>query len=354
MGSPITTLLQSLKNTQNILRKGSKYVLTLLMHPPSSHMCSLFLPEGFGKSYWRKNKKKQRSNVGLCIMRSTMFHACSGMCVDLQHQSYRKAQGRRVGRGTGTAPIHLWSLERHYWSQGCKDPHRQRYVINRPFATLPNSCVAWQGLRRPVLSWMHDKRAQRIQREMRDMILTRAGEIAKIVQLNQRQTEWGDFYPLKADICWLPDVRTIITEGSAEEFEALKAGLPDRLPFLTMEFKEARSAALVALLPYKNPSVEKLSLATTWFQCENCWCPALRYSSALVHNCFKWHYSNSPESDQYYMELVGQPWALSKDMSFHKEKAELGRKIILAAGGDPETLTYQEMIDQGYTVWFVY
>ena len=202
---------------------------------------------------------------------------------------------------------------------------------------------------------MRDKRTERIQRETRDMISTRAGEIAEIVELNQRRGEPGDFHPLKEDICWLPDVRITITEGSAEEFEALKAGLPDRLPFLTMEFKEARSAALVSLLPYDNSSMEKLSLATTWFRCEHSWCPALPYSGALVHSCFRQHHSGSPESDRYYMKLVGRPWALSEGTSFHKKKAELARELILAVGGDPETMTHQEMVDQGhYATRFVY
>jgi hypothetical protein len=51
-------------------------------------------------------------------------HPYSGTRVDLRRQSYRKAQGRRVGRGTGTAPIHLRSVGRYYRSQGRKNPHR--------------------------------------------------------------------------------------------------------------------------------------------------------------------------------------------------------------------------------------
>ena len=195
---------------------------------------------------------------------------------------------------------------------------------------------------------MRDKKTQRIQRETRDMISTRAGELAEIVESKQRQGEPGDFHPLKEDICWLPDVRTTITEGSAEEFEALKAGLPDRLPCLTTEFKDTRSAALVSLLPYENPSVEKLSLATTWFRCEHSWCPGLPHSAALVHSCFKQYYSESTESNRYYMDLVGRPWALSKGTSFHEKKAELARELILAIGGDPETMTHQEMVAQGH------
>jgi len=195
---------------------------------------------------------------------------------------------------------------------------------------------------------MSDKKTQRIQRETRDMISTRARELAEIIESKQRLDEPSDFYPLKEDICWIPDIRATITEGSDEEFEALKTGLADKLPLLIAEFKEARSAALLPLLPYESRSIDKLSLATTWFQCERSWCHALRYSGALVHTCFKRPYSDSTESDRYYMDLVGRPWALCKGTLFYEKKAERARELILAVGGDPETMTHEEMDNQGH------
>lgn len=221
-------------------------------------------------------------------------------------------------------------------------------MIIRLFVTLVDNREAWERLKRSVLGWMSDKKTQRIQRETRDMISTRARELAEIIESKHRQGEPSDFYPLKEDICWIPDVRATITEGSAEEFEALKAGLADRLPSLITESKEARSAALLLLLPYENPSMEKLSLATTWFQCERSWCPALRHGGALVHSCFKMPYSDASESDRYYMDLVGRPWALIQGTVFSEKKAERARELILAVGGDPETLTHEEMDDQGH------
>jgi len=213
---------------------------------------------------------------------------------------------------------------------------------------LANNRAAWERLKRSVLSWMSDKKTQRIQRETRDMISTRARELAEIIETKQRQGEPSDFYPLKEDICWITDIRTTITEGSAGEFEALKAGLPDRLLLLIAEFKEARSAALLPLLPYENRSMDKLSLATTWFQCERSWCQAFRYSGALVHGCFKRTYANASESDRYYMDLVGRPWALCPGTLFNEKKAERARELILAVGGDPETMTHEEMDNQGH------
>lgn len=195
---------------------------------------------------------------------------------------------------------------------------------------------------------MSDKKTQRIQRETRDMISTRARELDEIIESTHRKGEPCDFHLLKEDICWIPEVRTTISEGSAEEFEALKAGLAERLPLLTAEFKETRSAALLPLLPCKNPTMEKLSLATTWFQCERNWCPALRYNGALVHSCFKRPYNNASESDRYYMDLVGRPWALSQGATFHEKKAERARELILTVGGDPETLTHEDMDNQGH------
>ena len=214
--------------------------------------------------------------------------------------------------------------------------------------TLAGNRTAWEGLKRSVLAWMSDKKTQRIQRETRDMILARVKELAEIIESKQRQGEPSDFHLLKEDVCWIPDVRATITEGSVEEFEELKAGLTDELPPLVAEFKKTRSAALLSLLPYENPSMEKLSLATTWFKCEHNWCSALRYSGALVHACFKQSRSDASESDQYYMDLVGRPWSLGQGTLFYEKKAERARELILAVGGDPETMTHEEMDNQGH------
>lgn len=195
---------------------------------------------------------------------------------------------------------------------------------------------------------MSDKKTQRIQRETRELISSRVRELAQIVDSNQRKGEPSDFHLLKEDICWIPDIKAIIIQGSAQEFEDMKAGLADKLPTLTAEFKETRSASLLPLLPYKNPSAEKLSLATAWFKCEHSWCPALRHSGVLVHNCFKRSYSDASESDRYYMDLVGRPWALGQGTLFYAKKAEFSRELILAVGGDPETMTHEEMDNQGH------
>jgi len=195
---------------------------------------------------------------------------------------------------------------------------------------------------------MSDKKTQRIQRETRDMISARVKELAEIIESKHRQGEPSDFHLLKEDICWMPDVRNTITEGSAEEFKELKTGLADKLPNLAAQSKETRLSALLPLLPYENPSMEKLSLATTWIQCEHSWCPPLRHSGVLVHTCFKRPYSDASESDRYYMDLVGRPWALGQGTLFHEKKAERARELILAVGGDPETMTHEEMDDQGH------
>jgi hypothetical protein len=195
---------------------------------------------------------------------------------------------------------------------------------------------------------MSDKKTQRIQRETRELISSRIRELAQIIDSNQRQGEPSDFHLSKEDICWIPDIKTIITEGSPEDFEDLKAGLPDKLPTLTVEFKEARSAALLPLLPYENRTTEKLSLATTWFKCEHSWCSALRHTGVLLHACFKRSYSDASESDRYYMDLVGRPWALGQGTLFYEKKAEFARELILAVGGDPATMTHEEMDNQGH------
>lgn len=207
---------------------------------------------------------------------------------------------------------------------------------------------AWEGLKPSVLAWMSDKKTQRIQRETRELISTRVKELTQVIDSHQRQGKPSEFHLLKEDICWIPETRTIITEGSAEEFEKLKLGLAARLPTLVEEFKEARLAALLPLLPYKNPSAEKLYLATTWFKCEHNWCQALRHAGVLAHSCFKRSYADASESDRYYMDLVGRPWALGQGTLFHDKKAELARELILAVGEDPETVTHEDMDNRGH------
>lgn len=193
---------------------------------------------------------------------------------------------------------------------------------------------------------MNDRKAHRIKRETTERILNRVGELTMILA-TQLQGGQIDLFLRKEDICWIPDIKTTITEGSAEEFEALKAGLADRLPALAAELKETRSAALLTLLPYENPSAEKLSLATTWFKCEQDRCRALQPKAAIVHNCFKRSYNEVSESDQHYMDLMGRPWALGRG-AFYEKKANFARELVLAAGGDPETTTHEEMEEKGY------
>ena len=188
---------------------------------------------------------------------------------------------------------------------------------------------------------------QRIRRERAERILNRAAELT-IILATQPRWERTDFFLRKEDICWIPEIKTIITEGSAEEFETLKAGLPDILPILAVELKRARLAALSALLPYGNPPMERLSLATTWFKCERDGCPPLEPKQALAHDCFKQSYPNASESDRHYMGLVGRPWALCPGTSFYEAKAEFARELILAAGGNPETMTHEDMNNHRY------
>ena len=195
---------------------------------------------------------------------------------------------------------------------------------------------------------MSDKKTQRIQRETRELISSRVKELTQVIESNQRQGQPSNFHLLREDICWIPDIRTLITEGSTEEFEELKAGLAEKLPALAAEFEEDRLTALLPLLPYGDPSVEKLSLATTWFKCEHSWCPALRHSGALAHTCFKRSYSDASESDRYYMDLVGRPWALGQGTLFYEKKAELAKELILAVEGNPETMTHEDMDKQGH------
>lgn len=191
---------------------------------------------------------------------------------------------------------------------------------------------------------MSDKKAQRILRE-RVLLAQRVNQLAHVIRSRRERID-----PLlrEEDIYWIPDIKAILTEGSAGEFEGLKSELVDRLPTFAAELKKGRSAAFLALLPYERPSIEKLSLATTWFKCENSRCLPLIFKVAMVHRCFKRSYSDVSEVDKYYMDLVGRPWALDPGTSFYEKKAKFATELILAAGGDPETMTHEDVDRQQY------
>ena len=181
----------------------------------------------------------------------------------------------------------------------------------------------------------------------KELTFSRVRELTRIIESTQLHRGPSNFSHSKEDVCWIPGIKAIITGGSAEEFSELKARLADRLPALAAESKEARSAALLPLLPYENPSMEKLSLATTWFKCEHSRCPALQPKDALVHDCFKQTRSDASESDRNYVDFVGNPWGIGQGASFYETAAEFARELILAIGGDPETMTHEEMDNQG-------
>ena len=180
----------------------------------------------------------------------------------------------------------------------------------------------------------------------KETILSRVRELTRIIESTQLHRGPSNSSYSIEDVCWIPGIRAIITGGSAEEFMELGAGLVGRLPALVAEFKEVRAAALLPLLPYENPSMEKLSLATTWFKCEHSRCPALQPKDALVHNCFKQTRSDASESDRHYVDLVGKPWGIGQGASFYEKAAQFARELILAIGGDPETMTHEEMDNQ--------
>ena len=189
---------------------------------------------------------------------------------------------------------------------------------------------------------MNERKIQRIKRETAERISNRVRQLSPILSV-QLQHEQSDFGLRREDIYWIPEIRVIITNGSAEEFEGLKSGLVGRLQTLVAGLKESRSTALLSLLPYENPSMEELSLATTWFKCEHCQCPPLRPKVAIAHGCFMQPYSGASESDREYMNFVGRTWALGAGISFYEKKAEFARELVLAAGGDPETMTHEDM-----------
>jgi len=160
-----------------------------------------------------------------------------------------------------------------------------------------------------------------------------------------------DFSPSTADICWIPEVRKVIVDGTDEDFQGLKADLPSRIPDLSAAWLEERRKFFSQLLPQDPPSLQHLLLATTFFDCVQCRESGMRIEKALVHYCYNYGYgskhkagfSNAASAGAFY-NRAGVPW----DSGFSKyqysaEFSAIVREVVVECGENPDTVTIQEM-----------
>jgi len=162
-----------------------------------------------------------------------------------------------------------------------------------------------------------------------------------------------DFCPSTADVCWIPEVRKAIVDGTDEEFQGLEAELPSRIPGFSATWLEERRKFFLQLLPQDPPSLEHLLLATSFFDCMKCRESGMRTEDALSHYCRNYSYGYGSEhrvgfscaaSGGAFYDRAGIPW----DSGFSKYEYSAGhsavvREVVAACGENPDTTTTQEM-----------
>ena len=182
-------------------------------------------------------------------------------------------------------------------------------------------------------------------RNEREQCKFRGDRIREIVESFRKSLPHPhDFHPSTADVCRIQDVRTIISNGTDEEFEACEEDIRSLIPELSATMLEERRQLFLTLLPQDSPSVEHLSLATTMFDCMGCRKFGLRIEEALSHQC-AYHANYTARSVRYVHEdeLGGFPWGPGTQFRYSKNLPALAREIVLECGEDPDYITTKEM-----------
>lgn len=159
-----------------------------------------------------------------------------------------------------------------------------------------------------------------------------------------------DFCPSAADVCWVPEVRKAVVDGTEGEFQDCMADIRSRLPELSAAWLEERRQFFLRLLPQDSPTLKHLSLAITLFDCMKCHEFGMHIGEALSHHCrrhysngFKAQFSNAPSASVYFYDTAA-PWDLGLAEYRHSEAfAALAREIVLECGENPDIITTREM-----------
>jgi len=162
-----------------------------------------------------------------------------------------------------------------------------------------------------------------------------------------------DFAPSSADVCWIPEVRKAIADGTDDEFRECEADLRSRIPELSVAWLEERQKFFLGLLPQDSPTLKHLFLATTLFDCTKCRELGLHIEDALSHYCYHTSYdydrehraslTNAASAGTFY-RWTSAPWdsRLAK-YEYSTQLSTVVREIVVQCGEDPDTITTREM-----------
>ena len=179
--------------------------------------------------------------------------------------------------------------------------------------------------------------------------ISRVNKMRMVVQKYQRTLHPHDFFPSMEDVCRTPDIRTVIIDGTDEEFDTCVEGTTSRLPELTSQTLEERTLKLSALLEFDGRPADVLTLATVWFTCGLCNPSLMHGTDVLGHQC--------PIASR---EIPGEAIGISEatfnyhvparcwnaetfSLRFSEAASAVARGLILDCGEDPESVTLAEI-----------
>jgi len=143
--------------------------------------------------------------------------------------------------------------------------------------------------------------------------------------------------PSAGDIRVLPGVRDTLLDGTDEEFAALISDTVSRLPQLTTQCYEERRTTLIELLPEGLQTRDALFLAPISFFCGGpCDIRGMGAREVIHHTCgFNWE----PDTG-VALDSKEKPWSkILRGLSYRDLDFELRKKVVLAAGENPATVT---------------
>jgi len=199
---------------------------------------------------------------------------------------------------------------------------------------------------------MRVQRDKRLHAERTKTIKSRYQEIEKIVSAYQRTHHPHEFFISTPDICECPGVSESVVGTSDKAFQECLLGIPDLISESHARALGRRRGELLKLLP-EGSAEDDLALAVSWFRCKYCG-QSFHHGQAIKHSCpgFRmWGYRTYEEieamepSEQVYRRVCGQGTWLADRLTHWKDVGELTKKVIEAAGMDPNKVTPDELDD---------
>lgn len=224
----------------------------------------------------------------------------------------------------------------------------------------------WDPIHKPILQFIEEVRAKRLETEYRTMVTTRLTCLkssfyrythGEMLQRQERRVVHAGI----ADCAFIPEIRTVLEDTSPDvSNESVLASLDVILPDLVARWTRDREAEFAALAVEAFGDYDAartaapLDLAIALFVCTGlCYSrPILRYPQTVQHRCFRIRVDASTDRfDQAVISNTGQnPCTIAgtnlRDhihMDKMRSAIDYAREVIIACGYDPDRVTFAEM-----------